>query len=52
MNKTFMILYLIMITAVTALSFVFMKVSVTSILFAVIFLVNIFLFIDVFKKGG
>jgi hypothetical protein len=50
MNKTFVILYLIMMAVLAVIAFIFMPLSFTSIVFAVIFIVNIFLFIDVFKK--
>lgn len=51
MNKTFTVLYLVMTAVLAVTAFVFMPFSFTTAVFAVIFVVNIFLFIDVFKKG-
>ncbi len=50
MNKTFTALYLIMTTVMSLFAFIFMKTSFATVVFAVIFLVNVFLFADAFKR--
>lgn len=50
MNKTFTVLYLVMLAVLSVIAFIFMPISFTSVIFAVILIVNIFLFIDVFKR--
>ena len=50
MNRTFVILYLVMMALLTVASFVFIKLNFTSVLFAVILVINIFLFMDFLKK--
>jgi hypothetical protein len=50
MNKTFAVLYLVMTSMMSLFVFIFMKTSVAAVLFAAVFLVNVFLFADIFHR--
>jgi|DewCreStandDraft_4_1066084.scaffolds.fasta_scaffold01934_26 hypothetical protein len=50
MDKKLTIIYLIMILILTIVIFIIMPFSFTSILFAGIFVLNFFLFLDVLRK--
>ena len=50
MKKVFTVMYLLVFALFTILSFVFMKISVTTIIIAAAFLVNFFLLLDVFRE--
>lgn len=50
MNKNFVKIYLGITTVFCAAVFVFMPQSFTSIIFAGIFIINIFLFLDVLRR--
>lgn len=51
MNKTYAVLYLVMTATMSIFVFIFMEKSLSAMLFAAFFLVNVFLFADILRGG-